>query len=104
MVFETEERRGLDFMHSLTPAQRARATVAAASPREITAPAFSDNLRLPYQGLRYGELSAAQQGDLLAVIDAHIVKMRDRHSADPTAADSAFYYLVHSPVLIELIS
>ena len=120
VVLQDEERRGLALMRTLTPAQRAKAVVAEALPREVSAPAFNDNLQLRYQGIRHGELSAAQQNQLLALIQSHIGKMREGHSAvrmaeikqhlDQTwvtwmggaADDSVFYYRIHSPlVLIE---
>ena len=121
VVLQEEERRGLTFMRTLTPAQRAKAVVGDTLPREVSAPAFNDNLQLRYQGLRYGELTVAQQSHLLELIELHIGKMREGHSAvrmaeigrhlDQTwfawmggaAEDSVFYYRIHSPVaLIEL--
>ena len=118
VVFQDEERRGLAFMHTLTPAQRAKATVGDTLPREVSAPAFSDNLQLRYQGIRYGELSAAQQNQMLALIESHIGKMREGHNAVRMAEikqhfdqtwftwmggavdDSVFYYRIHSPVVL----
>ncbi len=122
VVFQDEERRGLAFMRELTPAQRAKAVVGDTLPLEVSAPAFNDNLQLPYQGLRYGDMSAAQQRQLLTLIESHIGKMRERHAAvrmdeikryldqtwfawrggaaESTAADSVFYYRIHSPVVL----
>ncbi len=118
VVFQEEERRGLAFMRGLTPAQRAKTLVGDTLPREVSAPAFSDNLQLRYQGIRYGELSAAQQNQLLELIALHIGKMREGHAAVRMAeikrhldqtwfawmggaeADSVFYYRIHSPVAL----
>ena len=118
VVFQDEEQRGLAFMRMLSAAQRAKAVVGDTLPREVMAPAFSDNLRLPYQGMRYGELSATQQRAFLALIELHIGKMREGHAnvrmaeiarylnetwfawMGGTEADSVFYYRIHSPVVL----
>lgn len=118
VVFQEEEQRGLAFMRYLTAAQRAKATVGATLPREVLAPAFTDNLQLRYQGLRYADLTAAQKNQLQALIELHIGKMREGHAAlrmteisrhlDQTwfawmggaDEDSVFYYRIHSPVVL----
>src|SRR5215510_5715526 len=64
-VFAAEEGRGLTLMRALTPEQRARATLGTALPTELFSAAFRDNLLLRYEGLRWGELSTAQQDLLL---------------------------------------
>ena len=121
VVLQAEEREGLAFMRTLTPAQRVRAVVGAMTPREVSAPAFSDNLQLRYQGVPYGELTASQQNRLLALIETHIGKMREGHAAvrmaeikrhldqtwfawmgdvDFDNTESVFYYRIHSPVVL----
>lgn len=118
VVFQEEERRALAFMRTLTFAQRAQAVVSESLPREIFAPAFRDNLELRYQGVRYADLSAAQQQGLLALIETHIGKMREGHDAvrmteikrhlqqtwftwmGGTTDGSVFYYRIQSPVVM----
>ena len=108
-------------MRTLSPAQRAKAAVDAKTPLEIFAPAFKDNLQLPYQGIRVSEFAPAQQAALMALIESHIGKMREGHAAvrmteikrylDQTwfiwmgstalnQPDSVFYYRIHSPVVL----
>ena len=117
-VFETEERDGLAFVRALTEAQRAKTVLGAQLPTEVFTAAFRDNVDLAYQGIRYGELSSAQQRLLLGLVDTYVgrirpghaaVKMEEvsRHLADTHFAwiggvdeDSVFYYRIHSPVVL----
>jgi hypothetical protein len=117
-VFRTEEQQGLDLVRALTPEQRRRAILATELPAEVFTAAFRDNFELRYEGIRYGDLSSAQQRLLLDLLDTYVGRIRPghagvrlaevrRHLADTCWAwmggideDSAFYYRVHSPVVL----
>jgi hypothetical protein len=117
-VFRTEEQQGLDLVRALTPEQRRRAILATELPAEVFTAAFRDNFELRYEGIRYGDLSSAQQRLLLDLLDTYVGRIRpghaglrlaevQRHLADTCWAwmggideDSAFYYRVHSPVVL----
>jgi Protein of unknown function (DUF3500) len=117
-VFEAEERNGLSLMRSLSPEQQRQATVGAETLREVYGTAFRDNAELPYEGIRFGELGAAQQQLLLALIETYVGRTRPEHAAvkldevrqhlDETCFawrggagdEDVFYYKVHSPVIL----
>jgi len=117
-VFRTEEQQGLDLVRALTPEQRRRAILATELPGEVFTAAFRDNVELTYEGIRYGELSSAQQKLLLDLLDTYVGRIRPghaglrlaevrRHLADTCFAwmggvdeDNAFYYRLHSPVVL----
>jgi hypothetical protein len=117
-VFEAEERGGLALMRALSPEQRARATLAASLPNEVFTAAFRDNFELRYEGVRFGELSTAQQALLRGLLETYVGRLRPGHAevrmaevaqhlADTWFAwmgdsdeDSVFYYRVHSPVIL----
>ncbi len=117
-VFEPEEARGVALMQALSAAQRARATIGAEVPREVFAGQFQDNLVLPYEGIRYDELTGEQQGLLFDVIEAYVGRMHPVHAAakrdevrahlaatrfawhGESDARGVFYYRVHSPVIL----
>jgi hypothetical protein len=117
-VFQAEEEEGLALMRALSPAQRARTVLAQALPPEAFTAAFRDNLVLGYAGIRFGDLSDAQQGQLVRLVEVYVGRIRgghDRvrmdevtrhlghmHFAWMGAVDepSAFYYRLHSPVIL----
>ena len=117
-VFRAEEQQGLDLVRALTPEQRRRAILATELPGEVFTAAFRDNFELTYEGIRYGELSSAQQKLLLDLLDTYVGRIRPghaglrlaevrRHLADTCFAwmggvdeDSAFYYRLHSPIVL----
>jgi hypothetical protein len=118
-VFPTEEAQGLALMGSLTAEQRATAVVGDGLPGETLAAAFHDNVVIPYQGIRYDELTPEQQTQFVALVDTYIggrirpghaeVRMEEvrRHLPDTSFAwvggydqDAVFYYRVQSPVLL----
>ena len=117
-VFEVEERDGLAFVRALTDEQRAKTVLGSQLPTEVFTAAFRDNADLAYQGIRYGELSSAQQRLLLGLVDTYVGRIRPghaavkmdeaaRHLADTHFAwiggvdeDSVFYYRIHSPVVL----
>ena len=117
-VFEVEERDGLALMRSLASEQRRRATVSDKLPGELFTAAFRDNLELKYEGVRYEELSSAQQSRLVDLIETYVGRMRAGHAgvkmqevkehlAETYFAwmggcepDSVFYYRLQSPVIL----
>ena len=80
--------------------------------------ALRDNAQVPYEGLRADRLTPAQQQQLLALVDVYVGRLRPGHDRvkmdevarhlDQThvawyggiAADSTFYYRIHSPVVL----
>jgi hypothetical protein len=117
-VFAVEERDGLALVRALTDAQRAKTVLGAQLPGEVFTAAFRDNVELRYQGIRYGELSSAQQRLLLGLVGTYVGRIRPghaalkmdevaRHLADTHFAwmggleeESVFYYRIHSPVVL----
>ena len=117
-VFRAEEAVGLAMMHGLSPEQQAKAIIDTRLPGEVLAGAFSDNLRMPYEGIRYDELTSGQQAvlrDLIGVyvhrtrpghaeiqLDQALDHLRDTHFSWIGAHDDhgAFYYRVYNPVAL----
>lgn len=117
-VFEAEERAGPAFMRTLTEEQRAMAVLSQDLPPEVFTTAFRDNFELRYEGIRFDQLSSAQQASLLDLIGVYINRMRPGHAGVKMAEvrehlgstyfawmggfddDSVFYYRVHNPVLL----
>jgi hypothetical protein len=117
-VFEAEERQGLALVHALDPAQRAKTVLGAELPGEVFTAAFRDNVALRYEGIRFGELSSAQQRLLLELLDTYVGRIRPGHATVKTAevtrhladthfawiggveAEGVFYYRIHSPVVL----
>jgi hypothetical protein len=105
-------------MQSLDSAQRAAATLSAEKQRgENEAEMMSDNVTVAYAGLRATELTTAQREALVELVGLYVGNMDDGHAAlrmeevmahmdrtwfgwkGGTAADSVFYYRIHSPVI-----
>jgi hypothetical protein len=117
-VFRAEEAVGLAMMRGLTAAQQAKATVGASLPHEVLGAAYNDNIRLPYQGIRYDELTAEQQTvlhDLFRVylhrlrpghaeveLQQALDHLRDTHFSWIGAHDDRgpFYYRIYNPVVL----
>lgn len=117
-VFQAEEEEGLALMRALTPAQRARTLLAPELPPEAFTAAFRDNLVLRYVGIRFGDLSDAQQRQLVRLVEIYVGRIRgghDRIRMDEVTQhlndmhfawmggvgdQSAFYYRLHSPVIL----
>lgn len=118
-ILQPEQAAGLALRRSLDETQRRRAVLGVdkAGNNNLTE-AFKDNVVLDYAGIPGAELSAAQQADLLALIERFVGNMADGHArvkmdevrahlarthfawlggAEP---DSVFYYRIHSPVLL----
>jgi hypothetical protein len=117
-VFEEEERKGFVLMSALSPEQRATATLGMKLPFDVMATAFHDNDVMPYQGLRYGDMTKEQRELLERLVGLYTGRIRPGHAEirydevkrrlDDTwfawigACDdqSPFYYRVHSPVIL----
>jgi hypothetical protein len=130
-TFEAEEQAGLDLMRSLTPEQQEKAILFRSMLSTDLPPdrydrgdgrhrggAFKDNLVLPYEGLRAGEMTTSQQQLLLDLVRVYTGRMRPGHDEvrlreveahlDRThfawiggfSEGSVFYYKVHSPVVL----
>jgi hypothetical protein len=117
-VFEAEEQNGLAAIRALTPEQREQTILSPTVPREVFTTAFRDNFELRYEGIRYAELSDAQQRLLLGLIETYVGRLRPDHAAVRLAEvqqhlgathfawmggiddASVFYYRVHSPVIL----
>ena len=117
-VFRAEESVGLAMMRGLGPEQQAKATIGTTLPSECLTAAYSDNVRLPYEGIRYDDLNSKQQGvlrDLMGVylhrirpghselrLDEALDHLGDTHFSWVGAHDdhSPFYYRIYSPVVL----
>jgi hypothetical protein len=121
-ILEAHRDKGLALVNALTPAQRAAAIVEATkTANRNQAELFRDNVVIPYAGVRGAALDARQKALLTELIAEYVGNMPDGHARvkmsevrthldathfawmGGTDRDSAFYYRVHSPViLIEL--
>jgi hypothetical protein len=130
-VLQEEQDMALELIRGLSPEQQAKAIaypsiLSDVLPAErgrgpdgrIRAAAFSDNLVLPYEGIRASELSQEQTDRLLRVVSLYSGRLRDGHAAlwqrqiaqhldethllwmGGTEDDSVFYYRIHSPVVL----
>ncbi|MCI0488901.1 MAG: DUF3500 domain-containing protein [Blastocatellia bacterium] len=116
--FEDEESNGLALIRALAPEQLSKAVLSKDLPREIFTAAFRDNFEMKYEGIRYQELSKAQQSLLLRLVETYTGNIRPGHARvrmeevkrhlsetyfawrGGTSDDSVFYYRVHSPVIL----
>ncbi len=117
-VFEAEEAKGLALMQALTPEQRQKATIGDGPPYAGFAHHFRDNIQVKAEGIRYDELSSAQQAMLLDLVWVYVGYMRPGHAEvkldeikqhlDETYFawmggcddDAVFYYRIYSPVIL----
>jgi hypothetical protein len=118
-VLQDEQNRGLAFMNSLDAAARAKATVASEKrANDNRTEAFTDNVVLPYQGLKGSELPPAAQRALADLVGLYVGMMDEGHAAvkmrevqahlgdtwfswvGATTPDAVFYYRIHSPVIL----
>ena len=119
VILQEEQKLGLSLMSGLTEAQRSRALLSASKTgNNNLSEAWKDNLVLNYAGLPASELNTGQKKQLLQIVEAYVgnmdaghakVKMNEvrRHLdrtyfawVGGTAADSVFYYRIHSPVIL----
>jgi hypothetical protein len=117
-VFQAEEQDALTLIRALSPAQRDKTVIAKELPGEAFTAAFRDNLVLGYEGIRFGELTSAQQRLLARLVETYVGRIGsghahatmdevERHLADMHFAwmggveeESVFYYRLHSPVIL----
>jgi Protein of unknown function (DUF3500) len=117
-VFHDEESAGLAMMCGLSPEQQKKAIIDTRLPGEVLAAAYNDNLRLPYAGIRYEELTAVQQAILRDLVGVYLHRVRPGHAEVRLEEAFAhlrethfcwigahddhgpFYYRVHSPVVL----
>ena len=118
-VLQEEQDRGLAFMRSLAPeAQKAATIQTTKTANNALGQAFRDNLTLDFAGVRASALLPAQQEHLLSVIKEYVDNMDEGHARvrmaevrqhlpetwfawiGSTGNDDAFYYRIHSPVIL----
>jgi hypothetical protein len=117
-VFQAEESVGLVMMRRLTSEQQAKAIIGTNLPGELLTAAYKDNIRMPYEGIRYDELSSDQQGVLRDLIRLYLNRtrpghaeiwlaeafhhLRETHFSWIGAHDDhgPFYYRIYSPVVL----
>ena len=117
-VFRAEESVGLAMMRGLSHEQQAKAIIGTRLPSEVLAAAYNDNVRMPYEGIRYDDLTSEQQGVLRDLIGVYLHRirsghaeiqleealdhLRDTHFSWIGAHDDhgPFYYRIYSPVVL----
>ena len=117
-VFRAEEAVGLAMMRGLSPEQQAKAIISTLLPGELLTAAYNDNVRMPYEGIRYDDLSSKQQRVLRDLIGVYLHRLRpghaeirleeafdhlrDTHFSWIGAYDDhgPFYYCIYSPVVL----
>jgi hypothetical protein len=116
-VLREEEAQGWAFMNSLTPEQRAKATIGYDLPFDGFASGFKDNVIIPYDGLRVADMTPAQRTLLADLLKLYTDRLPAAHAKvrsdevnqhlgetvfawigqfDPVAP---FYYRIYSPVI-----
>ncbi len=116
-VLREEEAQGWAFMNSLTPEQRAKATIGYDLPFDGYASGFKDNVVITYDGLRTADMTPARRAMLIDLIALYTDRLPQGHAQlrleevrghldktifawigefDPVAP---FYYRVYSPVI-----
>jgi hypothetical protein len=118
-ILQDEQNKGLAFMRSLSTEQQTGATIQAVkTANNALAQAFRDNLVLDYAGLPAATLTAGQKSALLALVAEYIGNMGEGHAnvkmeevrakldrtyfawIGGTGDADAFYYRIHSPVVL----
>lgn len=117
-VFRREEAVGQELFDTLTGSQRERAVIGDVLPPDLFAGAFRDNYELAFQGLPFSDLSSAQAELAAEMVGLYVGRAGEGHARVRTAEvlahreetyfswigdggrDSAFYYRVHSPVIL----
>lgn len=117
-VFKEEEAKGLAFMKTLTPDQQQQATIGTDLPADVIATAQGDNLVMEYAGISCDALTQPQQEQLVGLIETYVGRIRPGHAEirmdevrqhlaetrfgwiGDQGEDGAFYYRIHSPVVL----
>ena len=118
-VFIEEAEAGLNFVNSLTPEQRVVAIADEKKEANLNrAELFKDNVVVPIEGIRFGDLSPHQNELARRLVEAYVGRIRGGHAAvrmeeveeqwdrtyftwvGDTGEDSVFYYRIQSPVIM----
>ena len=130
-VLQPEQNEGLAFIHALNAEQRGKAILydsilsnvlpperGIGSDGRVQTAAFRDNIALPYEGVRSGELTAGQREQLLRLAALYTGRLRAGHAElwldtvrqhlddtyfmwmGGTGPEDVFYYRIHSPVIL----
>lgn len=118
-ILQQEQDEGLEMLRTLTPQQREQAVLTVSKEgNNNLGEAFRDNIVLDYAGLPGASLSQPQRARLLQLIALFVNNMDEGHArvrmseveehVDRTyfawiggsSDDSAFYYRIHSPVIL----
>jgi hypothetical protein len=118
-VFREEEAKGLALLTALRADQRQKAVLRSdKSQNDAQSQAFRDNLVLDSAGIRAADLDPAQRDLLMDLIIEYVGNMSEGHAKvrleevrkhltetyfawiGGSGPDSAFYYRVHSPVIL----
>ncbi|WP_239134708.1 DUF3500 domain-containing protein [Streptomyces sp. SID12488] len=118
-TFKKETTAGLTALRALTDAQRKKVISSETKAGDnLKAGAGQDNLKLAYQGLAAAEFSDTARDKLLDLVRVYVGNMADAHAEvrmseveehlddtyfywiGETKDSSAFYYRVHSPVVL----
>jgi hypothetical protein len=118
-ILQDEQNKGLAFLRGLTAEQKTAAVINASKPgNNALSQAFRDNIVLDYAGIAGSKLTVGQRTELLNLINEFVGNMDDGHAKvkmdevrsalDKThfawiggsGNDDAFYYRIHSPVIL----
>ncbi|KOU57238.1 hypothetical protein ADK57_39745 [Streptomyces sp. MMG1533] len=118
-LFRPETKAGLTLLRSLTAAQRKKVISSETKAGDnMKAGAGQDNLKLAYQGLAASGFTGTQRDHLLDLVRVYVGNLADAQAAvkmkeveehlddtyfywiGETEDSSAFYYRVHSPVVL----
>jgi Protein of unknown function (DUF3500) len=119
VILQDEQGRGLAFMNRLDEEQRKKAILRASKTgNDALTEAWKDNVVMDYAGVRATDLTSAQRKSLLDLVELYVSNMSEGHARvrmdevkahldrtwfawiGGTAADSVFYYRIHSPVIL----
>lgn len=118
-ILQAEQAAGLAMLHALGAAQRKQAIIQTSKTgNNNLTEAFKDNVVLDYAGVAASTLSAAQREQLLRLIQLFVDNMKPGHARvkmeevrqhigetrfawiGPADANAAFYFRIHSPVVL----
>lgn len=118
-VLQQEQNAGLAFVNAIPIGKRDRVIIQTSKTgSNILAEAFKDNLILDYAGVPAAEFEDGLQDQLLDLIDLYVSNLDAGHARvrmsevrsrleetrfawiGETGPDSAFYYRIHSPVIL----
>jgi Protein of unknown function (DUF3500) len=119
VVLQEEQDRGLALVQQLSDAQQKKAVLdVSKTGTNNVSEVFKDNLVFDYAGVRVAELPAAQRRQLIDLVQLYVGHMDEGHAQvkmtevtrhldhtwfawiGHTAANSVFYYRIHSPVIL----